>query len=81
MKQIGINVNVMQFARAVQHAKCGTRGEPFDVCDEGWIIDYADPVTFFEPLLLGTSIHDTEGTNEAYFNDPKFNKAIRLQAS
>ena len=23
-----------------------------------------------------TSIHDTEGTNEAYFNDPKYNKAI-----
>ena len=76
MKQIGINVDVQQFARAVQHAKCGQLNEPFDVCDEGWIVDYADPVTFFEPLLLGTNIHDTENTNEAYFNDPKFNKAI-----
>jgi ABC-type oligopeptide transport system substrate-binding subunit len=76
MKQIGIDVNVTQFARAVQHAKCGTLNEPFDVCDEGWIVDYADPVTFFEPLLLGTNIHDTENTDEAYFNDPKWNKAI-----
>ena len=76
MKQIGIDVDVTQFARAVQHAKCGTLNEPFDVCDEGWLIDYADPITFFEPLLLGTNIHDTENTNEAYFNDPKWNKSI-----
>ena len=77
LKQIGIDVDVQQFARAVEHAKCGVRNEPFDVCDEGWIVDYADPVTFFEPLLLGTNIHDTENTNEAYFNSPKWNKAIQ----
>jgi ABC-type oligopeptide transport system substrate-binding subunit len=76
MKQLGIDVEVQSYARAVQHAKCGTRTEPFDVCDEGWIVDYADPVTFFEPLLLGTNIHDTQNNNESYFNDPKWNKAI-----
>ena len=77
MTQIGISTTVQTFARAVEHAKCGTRGEPFDVCDEGWVVDYADPVTFFEPLLDGNNIRDTENSNESYFNDPKWNKAIQ----
>jgi len=76
MQQIGIDTTVQTFARAVEHAKCGTKGEPFDVCDEGWVVDYADPVTFFEPLLDGNNIHDTENSNESYFNDPKWNKQI-----
>ena len=76
MKQLGIDVNVQQFARAVQHDKCGVRGEAFDVCDEGWIVDYPDGITFFSPLLDGNNIHDVNNDNEAYFNVPKWNKAI-----
>jgi peptide/nickel transport system substrate-binding protein len=76
MKQIGIDVNVQQFARAVEHDKCGTRGEPFDVCDEGWIVDYPDGITFFKPLLYGPNIRDVNNDNESYYNNPKFNKAI-----
>ena len=76
LKQIGIDVDVKQFARAVQHEKCATRGEPFDICDEGWLVDYADAVTFFEPLLNGNNIQETSNSNEAYFNDPVYNKKI-----
>jgi ABC-type oligopeptide transport system substrate-binding subunit len=76
LKKLGIDVEVQQFARAVQHDKCGQRGEPFDVCDEGWIVDYADPVTFFQPLLNGANIHATNNDNVAYFDEPRWNREI-----
>jgi len=76
LKQIGLDVEVKQFARAVQIQKEGTRGEPFDMTDEGWIADYADPFDFINVLLSGNSLHDSNNNNVAYFNDPKFNKAM-----
>lgn len=76
MKQIGIDVEIKQFARAVQHEKTAQRGEPFDVTDEGWLVDYADPITFFDPLLNGANLQQTGNSNVAYFNDPKTNAAI-----
>jgi ABC-type oligopeptide transport system substrate-binding subunit len=77
LKQIGLNVNPHLFARAVQIDKEGTRGEPFDVTSEGWIADYADPYDFINVLLSGDNLHDSNNNNVAYFNDPKFNKAMR----
>jgi len=76
LKQIGLDVEVKAFARAVQIQKEGTRGEPFDMTDEGWIADYADPFDFINVLLSGNSLHDANNNNVAYFNDPKYNKAM-----
>jgi ABC-type oligopeptide transport system substrate-binding subunit len=80
LKQLGLNVNTHLFARAVQIAKEGTRGEPFDVTTEGWLADYADPYDFINVLLSGDNLHDSNNNNVAYFNDPKFNTQMR-QAS
>ncbi len=77
LKQIGLNVNSHLFARAVQIDKEGTRGEPFDITSEGWIADYADPYDFINVLLSGDSLHAANNNNVAYFNDPKYNKAMR----
>jgi peptide/nickel transport system substrate-binding protein len=77
LKQIGITVNTHMFARAVQIEKEGTRGEPFDITSEAWIADYADPYDFINVLLSGDNIHDSNNNNVAYFNDPKYNKAMR----
>jgi ABC-type oligopeptide transport system substrate-binding subunit len=76
LKQIGLNVNTHLFARAVQIDKEGTRGEPFDITSEGWIADYADPYDFINVLLSGDNLHDSNNNNVAYFNDPKYNKAM-----
>jgi peptide/nickel transport system substrate-binding protein len=80
LKQIGLNVDVQLLPRAVQLQKEGTRGEPFDLADESWGADYADPYDFINVLLNGNNIHDQNNNNFAYFNDPKFNKEM-LQAS
>jgi ABC-type oligopeptide transport system substrate-binding subunit len=80
LKQIGLDVEVDQFARAVQIEKEGTRGAAFDFTTEGWIADYADPFDFLNVLLSGDSLHASNNNNVAYFNDPKYNKAM-LSAS
>jgi ABC-type oligopeptide transport system substrate-binding subunit len=80
LSQIGLNVDTHLFARAVQLTKEGTRGEPFDIADESWGADYADPYDFINVLLDGRNIQDQNNTNFAYFNDPKFNQEM-TQAS
>jgi ABC-type oligopeptide transport system substrate-binding subunit len=80
LKQIGLDVEVKQFARAVQIQKEGTRGEPFDMTSEGWIADYADPFDFINVLLSGDSLHDSNNNNVAYFNDPSYNKKMAAAA-
>jgi len=81
LKQIGLDVNSHLFARAVQIDKEGTRGEPFDITTEGWIADYADPYDFINVLLYGGNLHASNNNNVAYFNDPKYNKAMTTAAS
>ena len=76
LKQIGLDVEVDQFARAVQIEKEGTRGAAFDFTTEGWVADYADPFDFINVLLSGDSLHASNNNNVAYFNDPKYNKAM-----
>src|SRR5262249_28755348 len=73
LKQIGLDVEVNQFAPAVQIVKEGTRGEPFDITSEGWIADYADPYDFINVLLSGHSLHASNNNNVAYFNDASYN--------
>jgi ABC-type oligopeptide transport system substrate-binding subunit len=77
LKQLGITVNTHAYARAVQIEKEGTRGEPFDLTSEAWIADYADPYDFINVLLSGDNLHAANNNNVAYFNDPKYNKAMR----
>jgi ABC-type transport system substrate-binding protein len=81
LKQIGINLNVVPFARGVQFGKEGNKGEPFDIADEGWLADYADPYDFINVLLDGDNIHATNNNNFAYFNDPIWNKQMNQAAT
>jgi ABC-type oligopeptide transport system substrate-binding subunit len=80
LSQIGLKVDTHLFARAVQLTKEGTRGEPFDIADEAWSADYADPYDFINVLLDGRNIQDQNNSNFAYFNDRKFNQQM-TQAS
>jgi peptide/nickel transport system substrate-binding protein len=81
LKQIGVNVEVKPFARAVEFQKAGTKGEPFDMEIDGWSADYPDPYDFINVLLSGETIQDSNNNNHAYFNDPVFNKRMDQAAS
>jgi peptide/nickel transport system substrate-binding protein len=80
LKQIGLNVKVVAFDRSTQFQKEGQRGEPFDIADESWLADYADPSDFINVLLNGNSIADTGNTNFSYFDDPSWNKKLAAAA-
>jgi peptide/nickel transport system substrate-binding protein len=76
LRAIGIDVEIRQFPRAVQFTKEGVRGEPFDIADEGWIADYADPSNFINKLLHGSTIQAENNTNFSYFDDPEYNRKM-----
>ena len=81
LKQIGIDLSVQQFTRSVEHSKCGTKADQFDMCIEAWGSDYPDAVTFIQPLLDGRTIVETNNNNEAYFNNAKVNSEISQASS
>ena len=60
------------FPFAVQLAKAGKRGEPFDLNLIGWFADYPDPYDFINVLLHGRTIDAENNVNTAYFDDPAF---------
>jgi peptide/nickel transport system substrate-binding protein len=76
LKQIGVDVEIKQFDRVVQHEKTATRGEPFDITHEGWGADYPDPYNFINVLLDGRRIQATNNVNESYFNNAAYNKKM-----
>ena len=76
LERIGIDVTIRQFPRQVQFTKQATRGEPFDIADEGWIADYPDPYDFINKLLDGRTILPSNNVNISYFNDPKYNRKM-----
>jgi ABC-type oligopeptide transport system substrate-binding subunit len=80
LKQIGLDLEIKLFPRAVQFTKTGTRGEPFDVSLEGWHMDYFDPYDFIF-LLDGTTIRPANNVNFSYFNSPAYNRKIAAAAS
>jgi peptide/nickel transport system substrate-binding protein len=76
LKQIGIDVEIKQLDRVVQHEKAATRGEPFDLTLEGWLMDYPDPSNFINVLLDGRRIQADNNVNVSYFNNATFNKRM-----
>ena len=76
LKAIGLDVQVQQFARAVQIQKEGIKGAEFDFTTEGWAADYADPYDFVNVLLDGSKIQAANNNNVAYFDDPAYNKRM-----
>jgi len=77
LKAIGINVQIKQFDRNIQFQKEGTKGEPFDIANEGWFADYADPYDFINILLDGSNIQETGNVNFAYFTDEEWQQKMQ----
>jgi len=80
LKEIGIDVEIRQFERAVQFQKQGVRGEPFDIAFDGWQADYADPYDFVNVLLDGSRLQKANNVNFSYFDDPVFIEKMHAAA-
>lgn len=73
LKQIGVDVEIRQLDRVVQHERAAVRGEPFDLTLEGWGMDYPDPSNFINVLLDGRRIQADHNVNVSYFNNAAMN--------
>jgi peptide/nickel transport system substrate-binding protein len=76
LDQIGLDVQVRPFARAVLLTKASTRGEPFDLALTGWVGFTPDPADFLVRLLDGDTITPTDNFNLSYFDDPTVNQEL-----
>jgi len=77
MRRLGIDVDIKYFgSSSAMFNAAGTRGAPYDVLTSRWTVDYADASTYFVPLLDGNGIQATGNFNDAYFDRPKYNRAI-----
>jgi ABC-type oligopeptide transport system substrate-binding subunit len=77
LRRLGIEVVIKVFPRSTYFRLTGTRGAPFDVAvGGGWILDYADAVAIFGPMLDGHNLTGSGNTNIAYFDRPKYNREI-----
>lgn len=75
LKRLGIAVEIKYFPADAFFEKIATRGEPFDVALTGVSNIYADPSPYFAKLN-GENIRETGNENEAYFDRPRYNRAI-----
>jgi ABC-type oligopeptide transport system substrate-binding subunit len=76
LKRLGIDVQIEYFQSfGVMIPKAGIRGAAYDVILNGWFADYADPISFFSSLD-GRTLKPTGNANDAYFDNPKYNRAI-----
>jgi ABC-type transport system substrate-binding protein len=76
LKRLGIDVEIKYFTFNALGQKAGVLGAPFDVALYGWVADYADPITYFDPLLNGNNLKQTGNSNVSYFDRPRYNREI-----
>ena len=76
LKRLGIDVAVRYFPFVEVARRAGIRREPFDMAITAWSVDYADAITFFDPLLNGNNLQPRGNSNEAHFDRRKYNRKI-----
>jgi peptide/nickel transport system substrate-binding protein len=76
LKQIGIDVVITQFPTAIRDAKIATRGEPFDLANVRYLVDWVDPYQYVNLLLDGRTIQPSGNINRSYFNSPRYNRLM-----
>jgi YVTN family beta-propeller protein len=74
LRAIGIDVEIKGLGVSV-YGRLARRGEPFDLALVGWLADYPDPYDFLH-LLDGRTIGPEGNLNQAYFDDPDYNRRL-----
>ena len=77
LEQMGLKVQTKPLPFAVALRTVSTRGADFDAYVGGWVADYPDPFDFINVLLDGDNIQESNNSNYAYFNNPKYSKQMQ----
>ena len=81
LRQMGLNPQLKPQPFGVAIKTAGTKGADFDAFLIAWFADYPDPYDFINVLMDGTNIQDSNNSNYAYLNVPKYNKEMQKAAS
>jgi ABC-type transport system substrate-binding protein len=76
LSRLGIDVEIKYFPLATFFQKVETRGEPFDVAEWAWGLDYPDGLAFLGQLLDGRRLTDSSNSNVTYLNSIRHNREI-----
>jgi len=77
---VGIRLELRSVSYPAFETKVRRRGEA--ACGIwGWLQDYPDPSTFLDTLLNGDRIQGGSGNNQAYYNNPAFNRCVNEAAT
>ena len=77
LKEIGFNTTLKQINADNYFTVIGNQSTPnLDTGWSDWFEDYPHPNDFFQPLLSGESILQTNNGNFANFNEPALNKEV-----
>jgi YVTN family beta-propeller protein len=74
LRAIGIDVEIRKLGVSI-YPRVARLGEPFDMALVGWVADYPDPFDFLRQLD-GRTIGPDENVNQAYFEDPDYNRRL-----
>jgi peptide/nickel transport system substrate-binding protein len=77
LKELGFNTKLKEINADNYFTVIGNRSTPdLDTGWSDWFQDYPHPNDFFQPLLAGESILDTNNGNFAEINEPNLNREI-----
>lgn len=76
LRAIGIDVTINQFPLTELVRRTSTRGEPFDLVFNRYVVPWVDPYQYVDLLLDGRKIGASDNTNLSYFNSPHYNRLI-----
>lgn len=69
LRLVGIQVTLRPVTSIAMFEKVSTRKNA-SMGLYGWIVDYPDPMSFFDPTLDGSKITDSQCYNYAFYNNP-----------
>ncbi len=79
---LGFTTHVSEVDQSVMYTKyCQVPKQEIDACPaQGWIRDFADPLSVLYAPFYGPSITPTGNPNQGQVNDPQINAAIKAAA-
>src|SRR6266511_2315155 len=80
LQAIGIDVEVKKTSFGVAVETVSTRGGAWDIWQSSWIVDYADPAAFLDPLFNGSHLKAKDNNDTSYLDDPSFNRRLERAA-
>ncbi|MGI8712481.1 MAG: ABC transporter substrate-binding protein [Solirubrobacteraceae bacterium] len=79
---LGFHTHVSELDQTVMYTKyCQVPKQEIDACPaQGWLRDFADPLSVLYATFYGPSITPTGNPNQGQVNDPQINAAIKAAA-